>query len=229
MICILAPTEKDLMHLLGKAHINCKRIYALGVIYETILCGKNVLFVCTGYNKINLGIACGYVLSIYDISCIIGVGNCGYIGNDNISIGDVAIVSSSLQYDVNSSAIGYPKTVIPDVGLGVFNSTAELVNLSKKSCEQLRYNYSIGRAATGEAFIADREERNYIAREYCTEFIDMECGGLGEVAYIFKISSVFIKGISNYADIFACKDYKQYVDCATEKANKVVSKLIEIL
>lgn len=120
MIAIFASAKNDIEFLLSRSEIINRETFGKAEIWEVFLCDKRVLLVSTGYNKVNLGLAAGYVSNKYKIDMIIGLGNCGLLSSCDLRIGDIAIGSSSVQYTVNSSAIGYPDTVIPKVGLGVF-------------------------------------------------------------------------------------------------------------
>jgi adenosylhomocysteine nucleosidase len=226
MIGIFASSKDDIKFLIEKSQIIKTVAFGKSLMMEAVLAGQKVLFVITGYNKINLGIAAGYVGANYLLDSIIGLGNCGYLGNCDMKIGDLALGVSSVQYSVDSSAIGFPKTVIPDVGRGVFCSDPQLVQLAKYACKEIGYQYLDGRIATGEKFIANEKERDFIAKNYCCQFIDMECGGAGEVAFVMNIPIMFIKGISNYANNNASVDFEKYANFANQRAcNAALSML----
>lgn len=227
MIGIFASSTDDIKRLIEKAQIIKRKTFGKAIVMEAILANKKVLLVATGYNKINLGMAAGYVGANYTLDMIIGLGNCGYLERSDIKIGDIAIGASSVQYSVNSTAIGFPNTVIPNVGLGVFYSTPHLVTLAQSACKELGYKNFTGRIATGEKFIADEKERNFIANKYNCQFIDMECGGAGEVAYLLNIPVIFVKGISNFANKNASADFKKYADICNDRSCEVAMVLLK--
>ena len=226
MIGIFASSKDDIKLLTEKSKIIKTMALGKSLVMEALLEGQKVLLVITGYNKINLGIAAGYAGANYSLDAIIGLGNCGYLGNCDMKIGDLALGVSSVQYSVDSSAIGFPKTVIPDVGRGVFCSDPQLVQLAQYACQEIGYQYMGGRIATGEKFIANEKERDFIAKSYCCQFIDMECGGAGEVAFLMNIPVMFIKGISNYANSNAPFDFERYANLSNQRAcNAALSML----
>ena len=229
MICIFASEQGDFKTLLEKSEIISEERFGKGIITKALLHGEKVLFVATGYNKVNLGLSAGYVLEKYKIDTIIGLGNCGYLGNGQLKAGDIAISSSAVQYSVNSTAIGYPDTVIPGVGLGVFPCSTKLINLAQESCKKLNYGYLTGKIATAETFVADNHERNLIASKYTSQFIDMECGSSAQISYIYGIPAVFIKGVSNFANNNASSDYNNYSAYANTRACDVVYCMLQCL
>lgn len=95
------------------------------------------------------------------------------------------------------------------------------MEIAKHACYELGYKCKAGKIATSEKFIADNREKSYIAEKYCSDFIDMECGCAAEIAYIFKIPVVFVKGISNYADSDADYNFKAYVNQSNFCSNEV--------
>lgn len=72
-------------------------------------------------------------------------------------------------------------------------------------------------------------EREYIRTCYDSQFVDMECGSSGEIAFIFNIPSVFVKGISNLANNKAAINYQTYSYQANQYSNKVVLQMLKSL
>lgn len=227
MIGVFGSDVSDVKHLLEKAKINCVKKFCQATYYETELEGKKVLIVTTGYNKVNIGMATGYGLKNYDIDVILGVGNCGTLDTWSTKIGDVAIGESSLQYSVNSTALGYPDTVIPGVEKGVYHFDKKLVTLAKDTASDMNLWCNIGRVATAEEFIDNPQERDYIRRKYRSLFIDMECGNLGQISYIAEIPSVFVKCVSNSAGYCAAQEFNKYSSQANKRSNEVVCNMIK--
>ncbi len=226
MIGIFGSSMEDLQHLIDQTDVKNTNKFGKAVVMEGILNGRAVLLVSTGYNKVNLGMATGFINDNYCVNSMIGVGNCGYMEDDGMNICDIAIGSSSVQYSVNSSAIGYPETVIPGVGLGEFFSSPKLTELAENTVNELGYNSLTGKVATGEQFIADDIERDLISDKFNSQFIDMECGAVAQNGFISNTPVVFVKGISNFAGDDAPMEYQQYADAANSRACDVVAAMV---
>lgn len=227
MIGVFGSDVTDVKLLLEKATINCVKKFCQATFYETDLEDKKVLIVTTGYNKVNIGIAAGHGLKSYDIDVILGVGNCGALDTWSTRIGDVAIAESSVQYSVNSTALGYPDTVIPGLEKGVFHCDKRLVKLAKDTACDMSLWCNVGRVATAEEFLDNPQGREFIKSKYNSMFIDMECGNLGEIAYLSKTPSVFVKCVSNGAGYCAAEEFNKYSSQANKRSNEVVCKMIK--
>lgn len=227
MIGVFGSDVTDVKLLLEKAKINCVEKLCQATYYETELEGKKVLIVTTGYNKVNIGMAAGHCLKKFSIDVILGVGNCGALDTWSTRIGDVAIAESSVQYTVNSTALGYPDTVIPGLEKGVFHCDKKLVKLAKDTASDMSFWCNIGRVATAEEFLDNPQGRDYIRRKYHSLFIDMECGNLGQIAYTSETPSVFVKCVSNSSGYCAAQEFNKYSSQANKRSNEVVCNMIK--
>ena len=61
------------------------------------------------------------------------------------------------------------------------------------------------------------------------DVLDTECGILGELSYLYYIPIVTLKGISNYGNDCAAKDYERYRWMENQKSLQVALTMIELM
>lgn len=197
-------------------------------IYKTKINNTEVIFVDSGITKVDFTRNFVNIISKYPICKVIGIGNAASL-NQCLKIGGVGICSESLQYDVDFTALGYKLAEIPEVNRSVFYSNEELVRLAKMASEQQRIMYSVGRTISADRFVANNKEAESLKKCFKTEVLDTECGILGGLSYLYCIPSVTIKGISNYGDNCAVKDYNSYRRIANLLSLKIAIAMIEMM
>ncbi|MFQ9801780.1 MAG: 5'-methylthioadenosine/S-adenosylhomocysteine nucleosidase [Clostridia bacterium] len=74
--------------------------------------GLSVIAVRCGIGKVNAALCTQIVLDLYDPELVINVGVAGGIA-PGLRVGDVVISDKAQQHDVDTSAVGDPKGVIP--------------------------------------------------------------------------------------------------------------------
>ncbi len=231
MINIFAGNINDAQPLLNNVKIIKSSMFHQAIIKQCVFNNKNILVCGTGYGKANIGSCFGHVCSICPINTLICLGNCGAIRNcsNNANINNVAISTSTTQFDVDFSALGYPSPLIPGLNIAHYSSSDKLIKLAEISSHLRNINYNDGLFASGDQFVADNILSESISQNYNAQFIDNESGVLGELCCIAKIPFVSIKGISNYADNNASEDYQNNKRRANCTANEVVCTMLNLM
>lgn len=229
MICLITTTEREALYLLTRVHILETMEEGMITLMVCDYKGIKFLLLLTGYGKLNVGLGIGYAMHAFKITTFIGFGNCASLRIKDHEIGSIVILTASLQYDVSFQALGYPEAVVPGMDRGVYIANQNLVKEAQKACGELGYLYGLGTIASSDKFIADDTMRERIRRCFDCQFLDHECGPIGQAATVFQIPHVLVKGISNYADEDGVNDYENCSKLANERASQVVYGLLERL
>lgn len=229
MLCILAADCEDIKTLLNKTNIIKKYNCGISNVFLCYRKGHKYLIATTGYGKVNIGTTLGQLLSKYDIDKIIGVGNCASLCQDYAKLGSIAISICSLQYDVDFQALGCPPTILPNFNIGTYPCNKNLVKLARQSCAKCGYHSAAGLFISADKFISNTNAANHLKDTFNGNFLDVECGNIGQIACMYNIPYVCVKGISNYANNSASTCYDENESQANAKACNVVNCMLNEL
>lgn len=228
MIGVVIPTCSEGKTLLKE--LDARLIYQDNAfeIYESTVAKRDVLIVLTGYGKVKIGNALSYLRNNYQIDCLIGVGNCGSL-DCKTRFFDIAISCDAVQSDVNFTSLGYERGEIPGTNMIYYPSSQGLINAACNATKKLGYQTWIGRFASGDRFVARNNVSERIKNMYDADFIDSECGCCGEMAGIYGIPYLYIKGISNRAGNNAVNEYLENANEANQRACCTVYEMLKCL
>lgn len=192
-------------------------------IYLVKFNNYKTLFIKVGCTKVEITKKIVEICTKYPIKIILGIGNCATI-NTKYHLGDIAIINSSVQYDVDFTAIGLPKSMIPNINKRIFLANNKLIDLIKNNYHEDNIHY--GEISSGDRFISSNNLSNLIKTTIKSDFIDNESSIIMEIAYLYNIPSLIIKGISNYA---TNNSYEVYLKNKQEANIKALYKIIHLI
>lgn len=197
--------------------------------YKGKLNEKPVVIVRSGIGKVNAGICTQILADIFNVTAIINTGIAGSLKAE-INIGDIVLSSDALQHDVDAVNFGYELGVIPQMKESIFKADDNLIELSKKCCENVckDINIHIGRVVTGDQFISNKEKKEWLIENfkgYCTE---MEGAAIAQAAYLNNIPFIIIRAISDKADDSATMDYPTFEAMAIKNSVNLIKEIISL-
>lgn len=179
---------------------------------------KNIIVARSGIGKVNSAAMTQYLIDNYDINLIINSGCAGSLIN-SVEIMDVVISSYVTYHDFNPTRI--MEFSVPDSGK--IKADASLIELTEKACKKLETNnYWIAPICSGDCFVTDDKQRDFIRVSTGAYAVDMESGSIGHICKLNNIPFVSIRTISDFAD---GKD--DFEDVAAYKSSHLVSEIIK--
>lgn len=179
--------------------------------------GQDVIFSDAGETKAEVARNFSVLERCFSPSAVVGIGNAASLQSNKACIDDIMISTDAIQYDVDCSLLGYSMGEIPKFGKSVFYSNDSLVSKAVCACKRNKYDYSLGRVISADRFNSDTSEANKLRAEFSADFLDMESAVLMELAYMYGLPVVVVKGISNYGNDDAVKNYNTH----RKKANTI--------
>lgn len=128
---------------------------------------------------------------------------------------------------VLQTSIGYGSNQVPGLEKAYYYANKKLIDIATKYADLEGYEYKIGNFVSLDSFVANGYLASKLSLRYDAQYLDNECGDIGEIAILTDIPYVCIKGISNYANDCAMSDYKEYMEDANEKAFNIVFDMLE--
>ena len=152
-IAALKQDMKD-VHVVKKAGMS----FFKGKIYD-----KDVVIVESGIGKVNAGICTQILIDVFNIDAVINTGVAGSL-NNNINICDIVVSTKAQQHDMDVTALGYERGIIPGMKESEFMADKRLIELAKCSVKKagLDINVFEGKIVSGDRFIGTIEEKKYL-------------------------------------------------------------------
>ena len=157
-----------------------------------------------------------------------GIINSGVAGTltSELGIMDVAISKNVVQHDMDTSAIGDPKGLISGINVIYMDANENVVNSLKSACDEIECNSKIGTIASGDKFIAENSDKEFIKNEFGAIACEMEGASVGHVCYVNNVPFGIIRAISDGEG--AEMDYMTFAPLAAKQSVEIVKKFINI-
>lgn len=197
--------------------------------YEGNFLGMAVVLCKSGVGKVNAAVCTQLLIDRFLVEAVIFTGVAGAL-HPSLTIGDLVISSECMQHDMDVTALGFDRGVIPYQELSVFPADETLLQLAMECGNELEGRAVVsGRILSGDQFIADRER---VAELYehmqgvCTE---MEGAAVAQVCTMNRIPYVVIRSMSDKADGSAHMNFAEFTQLASDNSYGIVEKLVSRL
>lgn len=231
-IGIIGAMEEEVEHLTRDIENThrvsvAKRDYIGGTLF-----GREVVAAFSRWGKVAAATTTTTLIERFNVDLVVFTGVAGAAA-PHLEIGDVVVASSSIQYDLDVSALpGLERFEVPLLGVSRFPVGRELLARARHSAEkfvssglseviprELLAAFGIdlpkvvtGLIGSGDRFIADQaflcELRTALPELQCVE---MEGGAVAQVCYEYDIPMTLFRVISDKADHSAVIDFPAFV------------------
>lgn len=190
--------------------------------------GRDVVVARCGIGKVFAAMAAQTMILRFGVEMIINTGVAGTL-TDKLSIADVAISTSCVQHDMDTSAIGDPVGLISGINVIQLPADKALGECVARAAGELGINSLFGVIASGDQFVSSAEKKRYITENFGAIACEMEGAAIAHVCYVNSVRCVIIRAISDSADGSAHMDYGEFVKIAAENSAKILEKTLEML
>lgn len=227
MLGIIGAMEEEVDKLKAEMEQVTVRKKASMEFFQGRIQGKEIVVVCSGIGKVNAGICAQILVDDYQVDGIVNTGIAGSLRGE-INIGDIVISTDAVQHDMDAVAFGYPLGQIPRMDTLAFQADQRLSELAEQSCRSVLPELGVfrGRVASGDAFIANRERKDSILKEFDACCCEMEGAAIAQAAYLNQTPFVIIRAISDKADDSASMDYPAFEAMAIKNSVKLIKEMV---
>ncbi|MBQ8834386.1 MAG: 5'-methylthioadenosine/adenosylhomocysteine nucleosidase [Oscillospiraceae bacterium] len=197
--------------------------------YEGKLEGLDVVIVQCGVGKVNAAMCAQILCSCYGVTHLVNTGIAGSLCAD-LDIGDLVVSRDAMYHDFDCNAFGYPSGKVPGMDVIAFPADETMIRYAFAAAEAVNPGHTkIGRVASGDQFVAEKELKNKIIERtqgLCTE---MEGAAIAQTAYRNGVPFVILRAISDKADDSAEMDYPTFERIAAHRCAQVTKTLAKQL
>ena len=227
MIGVVIAMEEEFTELQSKMKETktkeiCNLVFTIGKIAN-----KECIIVKSGVGKVNAARATQIMSDKFDLKYIVNIGAAGSI-NCELEIGDVLIGKKVVQHDFDITAFGHSKGYITGVGdhIKCDEKLVEQIKTTLENRPEKQYKTKFGIIATGDIFCDDIGMKNKIRAKFNADVVDMECGAIGQVAYLNDIPFISIRSISDTPDGKNAYTFDKNVKLASRRCANVLEEFL---
>ena len=193
--------------------------------FEGTLEGLPAVVVQCGVGKVNAAMCAQILCSVYGVTHLVNTGIAGSLCAD-LDIGDLVVSKDAMYHDFEVTAFGYPHGKVPGMDVIAFPADETLMGYAFAAADSVNPGHAkIGRVASGDQFICEKNQKNKIievTQALCTE---MEGAAIAQTAYRNGLPFVILRAISDKADDSAEMDYPTFERIAAHRCAEVTKAL----
>ncbi len=225
-IAVIGAMDPEVEGIIGEMTEKCVECVSginvhLGKIGE-----KQVAVAKCGIGKVFAALCAEAIIIKYSPALIINSGVGGALASD-LKTGDIIIAESLCQQDMDTSAIGDPVGLVSGINKIYFDADTRAVEILLEASKALGLSARGGRVATGDKFIASREDKKRIVDTFSADACEMEGCAIAQVAFVNEIPFAVVRAISDSADGEATMDYPTFLPIAARNSQNLTLALIK--
>lgn len=227
-IGIIGAMEEEVISLKRKMEGQTIQEIASMTFVEGTIQGNPVVVVRCGIGKVNAAVCTQILIDRFEVGCIINTGVAGGLHPD-VQIGDIVISSDTVQHDMDVTAFGHEKGMIPRMDHSFFEADAQLVESAKEATKDLEGECKIftGRIASGDQFVSSMAVKDAIYTTFSAYCAEMEGAAIAHTCYLNQVPFVIIRAISDKADQSAEVNFEEFVHMAARNASRMIEAMVQ--
>ena len=186
---------------------------------------KSVAIAKCGIGKVFAAICAEVMILKYSPDLLVNTGVGGALASD-LSTGDIVIADSLCQHDMDTSPIGDPKGLVSGINMIYFEADTRAGELLLASAKELGLNARLGRVATGDKFIASKDDKDGIIADFSADACEMEGCAIAQTAFVNGTPFAVVRAISDSADGEATMDYPTFLGIASRNSTNLTLALV---
>lgn len=224
VVGIIGAMKVEITRLLECMEIDKRETISLIDFFHGRIDGHSVILTACGPGKVNAAVCTQTMIVRYAPDIIINTGTAGSL-SPSLGVGDLAIASAVVQYDIDTTALGDPRGLVSGIDMVEFTCDPVIIEKLIQSVDSL--HSEVGIIATGDRFLGSIEEKQEILRHFNAIACEMESASIGQVCYMNQVPFGIIRSISDNADQESCMDYAEFLEMAASRAASMVRIFLE--
>ncbi|MBO4547509.1 MAG: 5'-methylthioadenosine/adenosylhomocysteine nucleosidase, partial [Treponema sp.] len=173
------------------------------VFYEGSIGSKQIVLARSGVGKVNAALCAQRMILQFGADFIINTGIAGAMGK-GLGVLDIVVSSDAVYHDVDATNWGYKIGQIPQMDVYNFEADKKMVAAIQEIFPTLPeaqgHKLAVGRVASGDQFVADKELKARIMQNFNPLCVEMEGAAIAHACHINGVPFVIIRALSDMAD-----------------------------
>lgn len=201
-------------------------------VRELVFAGRRVVLARTGIGLVNAAASASAVLTATGATAAVSAGTAGGLAGTHV--GDVVVGTAYRYTDADATAFGYAPGQVPGMpesyrtGADLAAAVAGLTG-GEATAQVAGLTVRVGEMVAGDSFVTAANVDPVRARFPAALSADMETTALAQVAHLFGVPFVSVRGVSDLCGPAGADDHLTHVDDAAERSARVVIALLASL
>jgi adenosylhomocysteine nucleosidase len=196
--------------------------------YEGRLEGTPVVLCKSGVGKVNAALCTQVLIDRFQVQAIVFTGVAGAL-DPKLEIGDIVVSTECQEHDVDASALGFAKGIIPFQEVSVYPADPKWIGWAVKAGETLEGVQVIqGKVLSGDQFISDLGKVKELRGQMEGACVEMEGAAVAHVSHLAGIPYVVIRSMSDRADHSANVNFTEFTQLAAKRSSEMVCRMLSL-
>jgi adenosylhomocysteine/aminodeoxyfutalosine nucleosidase len=201
--------------------------YAKNSYYKAKYEDVEVVVAYSKIGKVFSTLTASTMLQMFACDVLLFTGVAGAV-NPKLKIGDLVVASKLAQHDLDITIFGHPYGYVPGGSVYV-EADKDLIALSKIVASEMKVELKEGIIATGDQFIASEEKKEFIAKTFQADALEMEGASVGVVCDALGVPFFILRSISDSADMDASFNFEAFVESSAKISAAFLMKMVDKL
>ncbi len=228
LVGLIGAMDEEIELLLNSMENRQTTVKAGIKYYSGDIFGKPAVLCKSGVGKVNAAVTTQILLDTFGVSKVLFTGVAGAV-HPGLNIGDIVISSHCIQHDMDVTALGYPKGVIPYQEVSTFTADEALVKLAEQACSELKQHAITGIVLSGDQFIASSTVVANLREQLNGACAEMEGAAVAQVCTMNAAPFVIIRSMSDKADGSAHVNYQEFTELASRRSHTILEYMLKAL
>ena len=197
--------------------------------YEGKLENLPCVVVQCGVGKVNAALCVQVLCDLFEVTHVVNTGVAGSLCND-LDIGDFVVSSDAMYHDFDCAPINpdYAVGQVPGLPVRTFKADELLIKMAFEAAQSVS-KAMIGRVASGDQFVCNKDKKNKIIADTNALCTEMEGAAIAHAAWRNGVPFVILRAISDKADDSAEMDYPTFELIAAQRSTTVTQTMAKKL
>ena len=226
IVGIIGAMADEVSNIIALLESHNEETYS-GITFHTgKLYGKDVVVAQCGIGKVFAAVCAEIMIFKYQPRLVVNTGVGGALAS-GLKPTDIVFADRLCQHDMDTSAIGDPVGLVSGINKIYFDADERAVSILAKYADSHNVNYKVGTIASGDKFIATKDDKARIASTFGAIACEMEGASVAQVAYINNTPFAVVRAISDSADGDASMDYPAFLPIAVRISTELTLNLVK--
>jgi adenosylhomocysteine/aminodeoxyfutalosine nucleosidase len=226
-IAIMGAMPEEIAPILERLDDVQEVNYAKNKYYKAKYKDVDVVVAYSKIGKVFSTLTASTMLQMFACDVLLFTGVAGAV-NPELKIGDLVVASKLAQHDLDITIFGHPHGFVP--GGSVFvEADKDLIALSKIVAKEMGVDLKEGIIATGDQFIASEERKEFIAKTFGADALEMEGASVAVVCDALGVPFFVLRSISDSADMDAGFNFEEFVESSAKISAEFLMKMVDRL
>ncbi len=226
-IAIMGAMPEEIEPILEKLDSYEKVDFAKNSYYKGKYKTLDVVVAYSKIGKVFSTLTATTMLEMFACDMLLFTGVAGAV-NPKLKIGDLVVATKLAQHDLDITIFGHPHGYVPGGDVYV-ESDADLRTLAKIVAKKMGVELHEGIIATGDQFIANEKRKEFIAKTFKADALEMEGASVAVVCDALGVPFFILRSISDAADMDAGFNFDEFVQSSARISAEFLMKMLDEL